>query len=264
MKKVIINADDFGYSSAVNGGIIQAFKKGILSSTTLMANMPGCDEAIELAKKNPTLGVGGHLVLTCGKALTSSNSLVDSEGKFFKLNEYKKYRSEMKDEEIFNEWSCQIEYLINNGVELTHLDSHHHVHTFSENLEITKRIAEKYHLAFRNAFDLENQISLPYQKGIKGFDDLMNEAAIRDMSSSYHEKKDQCLDEIKVILERIEEQEITELMVHPAFVDEMLYFNSSFNLARMREVEILSDPEVEKLFKSYEIEIVCYRDVAIS
>ena len=51
MKKVIINADDFGYSSAVNLGIIKAYKEGILTSTTLMANMPGCDEAITLAKE---------------------------------------------------------------------------------------------------------------------------------------------------------------------------------------------------------------------
>ena len=42
MKKVIINADDFGYSSAVNLGIIKSHKDGILTSTTLMANMPGC------------------------------------------------------------------------------------------------------------------------------------------------------------------------------------------------------------------------------
>ncbi|MCB6144124.1 ChbG/HpnK family deacetylase, partial [Lachnospira pectinoschiza] len=47
MKKIIINADDFGYSSGVNQGIIKAFREGVLSSTTLMANMPGCDEAIK-------------------------------------------------------------------------------------------------------------------------------------------------------------------------------------------------------------------------
>ena len=77
MKKVIINADDFGYSSAVNLGIITSHKKGILTSTTLMANMSGCDEAIMLAKENPNLGVGCHLVLTCGKPLTKGASLIN-------------------------------------------------------------------------------------------------------------------------------------------------------------------------------------------
>lgn len=66
MKKVIINADDFGYSAAVNAGIIKAYQDGVLTSTTLMANMSGRDGAIQLAKENQGLGVGGHLVLTCG------------------------------------------------------------------------------------------------------------------------------------------------------------------------------------------------------
>ena len=129
MKKVIINADDFGYSSAVNLGIIKAYKEGILTSTTLMANMPGCDEAINLAKENPDLGVGGHLVLTCGKPLTKGESFVDGKGDFYSLTEYKKHRNEMSDEEIFQEWSYQIDYLMDHGLKLTHLDSHHHVHT---------------------------------------------------------------------------------------------------------------------------------------
>ena len=105
MKKVIINADDFGYSTAVNLGIINSFKKGVLTSATLMANMPGCDEAIELAKENPSFGVGGHLVLTCGAPLYERTTLVKEDGNFFGLKEYKTNRSNMDEQEIFEEWS---------------------------------------------------------------------------------------------------------------------------------------------------------------
>ncbi|MCA6775451.1 ChbG/HpnK family deacetylase [Enterococcus mundtii] len=104
MKKVIINADDFGYSSGVNSGIIKSFQDGILSSTTLMANMPGCLEAIQLTKENPGLGIGGHLVLTCGKSLTDTLTLTRDTHVFYNLNEYHEHRKFMDQEEIFNEW----------------------------------------------------------------------------------------------------------------------------------------------------------------
>ena len=51
MKKLIINADDFGYSSGVNAGIMKAYQEGVLTSTTLMGNMPGAKEAVRLQKK---------------------------------------------------------------------------------------------------------------------------------------------------------------------------------------------------------------------
>lgn len=261
MKKVIINADDFGYSSAVNAGIIKAFQKGILTSTTLMANMPGREEAIQLAKENPKLGVGGHLVLTCGSPVTNAPSLVSEGGKFNTLDQYKQRRSSMNEEEIFNEWCSQIDYLLAHGLKLTHLDSHHHVHTFPENRQVTEKIAEKYQLTFRNAFGLEEQSNLPYQKGIKGFLDLMNYPAIRDITQPFQATKSECLAEIKNVLAKIKEDEVTELMVHPAFVDEALYFNSSFNLARMKEVAILCDATIRELFLNEAIQFIHYGNV---
>ena len=54
-------------------------------------------------------------------------------------------------------------------------------------MEITKRIADKYHLCFRNVFELEENIELPVQKGIKGFLDLMDDSAIRDLTIPFEE-----------------------------------------------------------------------------
>ncbi len=69
MGKVIFNSDDFGYSHGVNYGIMDAYQRGILTSTILMANMPGFEHAVKLRKEMPRLGVGVHLTLTCGKPL---------------------------------------------------------------------------------------------------------------------------------------------------------------------------------------------------
>ncbi|MET3559266.1 putative glycoside hydrolase/deacetylase ChbG (UPF0249 family) [Streptococcus rupicaprae] len=260
MKQVIINADDFGYSPAVNAGIVKAYKDGILTSTTLMANMPGCIEAIELAKQNPGLGVGIHLVLTCGQAMTNGKS-ISQNGTFYSLTEYHEQRSRIEDEEIFEEWCYQIDYLLEKGLKPTHIDSHHHLHTFPENLALTKRISQKYQLPIRNAYDLEKNALLPYQIGATGFLDLMNHPHIRDLSHSFEELKRGCLAEIKSVLDKIEENAITELMVHPAYVDEILYFNSSFNVARVKEVSLLCDKDVVAVFNDYNIHLCHYGTV---
>ncbi|AEB07287.1 YdjC family protein [Coriobacterium glomerans PW2] len=55
MPLLIINADDFGYSAGINHGILDAFTEGILTSATLMANMPGFDMAADMARANPDL-----------------------------------------------------------------------------------------------------------------------------------------------------------------------------------------------------------------
>ncbi|GAB2024455.1 carbohydrate deacetylase [Lactovum odontotermitis] len=257
MKKIIINADDFGYSSGVNQGILKAFKEGLLSSTTLMANMPKRDEAIRLAKENPRLGVGVHLVLTCGKPVTAGTTLTDASGEFYRLGGYSEARKRMSEDEIFGEWSAQIDYLLDNGIALTHLDSHHHVHAFPENGEIVRALAQKYRLPFRNADGLDERMELPYQNGVRGFADLMNHPAIRSMEKSYEALKDECLKEIEAVLDAVTE-DVTEFMVHPAFIDEDLYFGSSFNVQRMREVVLLTAPEVREMFEARGFEIVHY------
>ena len=258
MKQVIINADDFGYSLAVNRGVIKAFKDGMVSSTTLMANMPGCQEAIQLAKENPTLGVGCHLNITAGKPLTTAKTLVDENGEFYHLPGYEAHRETMDPEEIYQEWCAQVDYLLEQGIKLTHLDSHHHTHSFAENLEITERISAKYQLPVRNCYDIEKQCKLDFQRGIAGFDDLMNYPHIRSLEKSYHADQEQCLQEIQVVLDRLTENEITELMVHPAFVDETLYFTSSFNVPRIKEVAILCDSAFKTKLRENEIEVIPY------
>ncbi len=84
MKDLILNADDFGYTKGINEGIIRAHRDGILTSTTLMANGPAFDDAVERAKENPKLGIGCHLVLTGGYSVAPRDdipSLADKEGR---------------------------------------------------------------------------------------------------------------------------------------------------------------------------------------
>lgn len=130
---VIVNADDFGMNSAANHAIVQAFERGWISSATLMANMPGFEEACQLAHQHHLVGwIGTHLNLTCGTPLTnpirSCSRLCDEAGNFrprgtrFRLSARERQAAE-------TEMGAQVRACIERGVKPTHLDSHHHVHT---------------------------------------------------------------------------------------------------------------------------------------
>ena len=114
MKKIIINADDFGLTKTISDEIIKDNKIGNLSSTSLMVNTPGRDYAINLAQENPDLGIGLHFNLTEGFALTGVSSITNSEGKFLDKMKLILYvilkKIDIKD--VYKELKAQYEYII--------------------------------------------------------------------------------------------------------------------------------------------------------
>ena len=123
MKYLIINADDFGLSAPVNEGIIRAFKTGGITNATLMIKRASAGEAIRFAKDNPSLPLGLHLDLD---DLLGGAEQGDER---FNLD---RIGAMLKDESFFKELGLEIDEQINafkeTGLELTHLDGHHHLH----------------------------------------------------------------------------------------------------------------------------------------
>lgn len=133
MRKIVINADDFGMSSEVNAGIVEAFERGLISSTTIMANMPGFEEACELAKRYNLLGrIGIHLNLTEGMPLTrdirSLPRFCEVEGRF-RPRRRTLYLLPRERAAVEDELNAQVRACLDRGIQPTHIDSHHHVHT---------------------------------------------------------------------------------------------------------------------------------------
>ena len=255
MKHLIINADDFGYSKEVNLGIMESHINGVLTSTTLMANMPGVDHAVSLLKDMPNLCVGAHLTLTCGKPMLGEkvSTLIKENEYFFKLEDVENKVVQMDISEIYEEWKTQIRYLLNKGVNLSHIDSHHHVHTFKEHEEIIKVLSEEFNLPVRNCNNvLENKIR---------FLDLCNYNPIRNMEEKYENVRIECFKAIEEIIKKNIQYENTEAMCHPAFLDSYLLENSSFNIARIREVDILCDQLMRDLINKYEIKLCNYKNI---
>lgn len=130
-KLLIVNADDFGQSSTVNRAILSCFQQGLISSTTIMANMPGFDEAVDMALSNGLqCNVGVHLNFTDGEpllpALRGNASLCDESGRFRRFRKHMLSASDRR--MIASEASAQIQKCRDAGLPLTHADSHQHVH----------------------------------------------------------------------------------------------------------------------------------------
>ncbi len=131
---LIINGDDFGYSSAVNRAIIQAHQQGVLTSTSLMVNERAADEAVQLARATPSLAVGLHLVLVLGPATlpaTRIPHLVNADGKFTNspfVAGMKYFFSPAARRELRAEMRAQFEKFAAMGLPFSHVDGHTHLH----------------------------------------------------------------------------------------------------------------------------------------
>lgn len=244
MSKLIINADDFGYCEGVNYGIISAYKNGIVTSTTIMANMPGFNHAIELLKENKNLSCGVHMNLSCNKPLNDNlKSLVNENGMFYKrINEDVLNKIDL--DELYIEFCSQIDKVKNEGVEITHLDSHHHVHTIPYFKEVIKSILDKYHLNIRGGFEY----TFDYEKRV-----------IPCINSFYDKTVD--LKFFKNNIRKIKSYDVCDLMTHPAFIDNYLLNSSSYSLKRIKEHNILTNKEVKKILDDNKIILTNYKNI---
>lgn len=234
--KIVFNADDFGLSEGVNRAIIEAYQNGVVKSTTLMANGPAFEHAVALAKANPGLGVGIHLVATFGQSFVShATDLVD---------EHNRFKRDQFDTDVFehgaslyDEWCAQIDFVLQH-LPLTHFDSHHHTHLHPSLHDVVARIHQKYGLPYRSdcrvaqtSFKLDGHF----------YKDSLSLATIRDIITNNEEDLD--------------------IMTHPGFVDEALLNISSYTTHRERELELLTSSALKDMLNDYHIEICSYQSV---
>ncbi len=147
MKRLIVNADDFGWSEGVNRGIVEAYRNGIVTSTTVLANGAAFDGAVQLARQERRLGVGVHLNLSDGAPLLPRwevPSLVNEQGHFsggpMKLVA-RMLAGKLRSAEVEAEWDAQIRKVEKAGIQPTHLDGHKHVHMLPALFPIALRVS---------------------------------------------------------------------------------------------------------------------------
>lgn len=139
MKRLLVNADDFGLSDGINRGIIEAHQRGVVTSASLMATAWAFDTAVHAARENPGLAIGVHLTLVEEDSLTGiaiPKSYVELATGLF--------RGKFRAEQLRNEMVAQIQRCVDAGVKLAHIDTHQHVHLLPQLLPVVIELAKEY------------------------------------------------------------------------------------------------------------------------
>jgi len=135
VKRLIINADDFGFTSGVNRAIVEAHTRGVVTSSTLMAKGRAFGEAVELTRTVPKLSIGCHVVLIDGEPVVEEGTIptLTQDGRFrdgLKSFAARALTGRLDAGELEAEVSAQIQKIQSAGIFVSHLDTHKHTHLF--------------------------------------------------------------------------------------------------------------------------------------
>ena len=149
MQIVIVNADDLGMNHQVNKAIEALIKEGVVTSSTIMSNGDSFDEAVEIAKTYSNISYGVHLCIDefsplIPNVIYSKNGMVNDKGFFIPYSYLYVKRNKELENAIYEEWKAQIKKIIDCGVPINHLDTHHHVHCEPFLTPIYMRLANEF------------------------------------------------------------------------------------------------------------------------
>ncbi len=292
MRRLIINADDFGLTAGVNRAIVEAHEHGVVTSATLMANGQAFDEATRLAQSRPRLGVGCHIVLVDGAPLLGEagvGTLLDQrsnsgdphfrEGiaRFGALA----LLGRLDEGEIEAEATAQIRKLQAAGITVTHLDAHKHTHLFPRVLRPLLRAAASCGVrAIRNPFERIQGSQLAASPGLwrrwievgilrglaRQFREAVEQAGIATPDGTLAIVATGSLNErlLRLMVENLPDG-TWELVCHPGYNDTDLQgVRTRLRESREQEVRILTSSSTRDLLAANGVEIVSFRELAVA
>jgi predicted glycoside hydrolase/deacetylase ChbG (UPF0249 family) len=247
--RLIVNADDFGYTPGVTRGIMRAHQSGIVTATTLMANAPDTEGAAKAARADQTLDVGVHLVFTYGLPLTAADrvaSLVSEAGAFPRVTDLLRSGRPNADEALIEARAQyqRVRQLL--GRDPTHIDTHHWVHDLPALEDAVIALAKETGAAAR-AHDGRQRARFR-DAGVRTPDRFVRE---------YQHTGKIGVERLVGLLEVLSEDAgVIELMCHPGEPDEALMSGSTYAAERGVELEALTDPAVRRAIERLRIELI--------
>jgi predicted glycoside hydrolase/deacetylase ChbG (UPF0249 family) len=274
---LVVNADDFGRTPGVSRGILEAHLIGIVTSTTVMVNLPGAAQAVRQALvEAPQLAIGVHLNLTHGRPVLPPEQLpglVSSKGTFRPYPELCAAISELSPDVVRREWEAQIRAVQDLGATVDHLDSHHFVAELTPALwENYLDFARQYRLGARGPRPpkVGHQQILPPAPETQGlsFSTARAKLIASGVPSSDGLRVDffgeDANQELLLSLLKGLPEGVTELMVHPAIVDAELLASSSYTNERQAELAVLTSETTRHAVLSGGIRLTRYADALVS
>ena len=274
-KRLIINADDFGISRGVNIGIIEAAEAGVVTSASLITNLPAFADAISRAQSSPDLSVGLHLNFTIGRPITRAPSLTRrNTGEFYPLTGLLGRASlgRLDATDINLECRAQIDRMIDAGFPPTHLDSHRHVHAHPAISSAVLSAAASRGIS---------QVRIPcealrinpgdWRATLKKLGLLASArlAGRTPAADGAHHFFGISLQGAKSFAGRLFEliprlpPGTSELMTHPGYADSSLSEHDSYTRQREKELAVLCTREFRELLDRYGVTLTSFAELAI-
>ena len=291
MKNLIVNADDLGWTDGVKRGIVEAFRHGIVTSTSLLANGAAFAGGVEAVRSAPGLGVGVHLNLSDGPPVAapeSVTSLLNDAGELAGGPEsllLRRARGGLPLDEVESEWNAQIQKVRDAGITPTHLDGHKHVHMLPGLFDVALRLAKRHEIgairvsleasSLRTAlsFGAQKNSGLVMKQGVqaRGLKLLARDAreqaeragiSTADYFCGIAQTGELTREGVAQFVKSLPDG-TTELMCHPGYADAALQKTATrLHDSRQTELEILTDTAIRNLVASLGIRLIDYGFVA--
>lgn len=287
MKFLITNSDDFGMNESITDAIIDTHLNGIMTSTTLMVNMPGFDYAVKKAKENTTLGVGIHFNLTEGKPVSSPNLIPDllDENGLFKINAIQR-KNLLAGKEIYKqayiELKAQLEKMFESGIVPTHFDSHHHITgvpmAFKASVDVANEFSiEKARITnidFRYANKYNGSILTKFKREVlnspKAIVHKWNKSKLR--SDGFKTPDTKILptrvlplqhDEVEQFIQALTmlKPGVTEISFHPGYMNSNPYDTVNTASLRIRDFNVATSKKVKDYLSENQIKLISFKDL---
>ena len=261
MRKLVVNADDFGFTRDVNQGIIEAHREGILTATTIMSEGAAFDDAVKLARENPTLDIGVHLVLVGQPPYPMTVAQLTRAVMLGRIP-------------IYEELSAQVKRVLDAGLQPSHLDTHKHTHLLPPVLNAVAKISEEFKIPWvRRPFDFpmeprgiswqKRSVNRAFGAVRSRFERVLARHGCRstDHFAGFQITGKFDASDVSALIRSLPEGS-TEFMCHPGICTaELRAARTRLKESREKELRALTAPEVRDALRESGVELVNYHSL---
>jgi predicted glycoside hydrolase/deacetylase ChbG (UPF0249 family) len=267
VRRLVVNADDLGFTAGVNRGILEAHRAGLVTSASILVNTPGYDDAVRVAASAPALGIGLHLNLVQGRPLAKVPSLTDAEtGELHPLAAlaFRALTGRIDPRDVRAETEAQLARLRESGLAVTHLDGHRHAHALPgiwdpvvevalrAGITLVRRPAESLRLrplalaASAKKLALRAALAVARPGRTRSADHFLGLSLQGGAAGP---------EALLAALDRLRPG-TTELMVHVGYADPELAALDDYTRERERELAVLTAPSVRERLQRGDLELI--------
>lgn len=284
LRQVIVNADDYGYTPGISQGILDAHRNGIVTSTSVMVNMPAAEAWVKTAlEEAPDLGLGLHLNLTTGRPvskLEDVEGLARADGFFHGKRDLINLLPTIDPAHVERELLAQVaRFEAIAGRLPDHLDSHHHITYMSPpTMKLMVKLARELEVPIRRPLPGgDNAAAADFLEALGGFTNRAYVEELADVIQGYsaqintpmpdhlnvefHDEQT-ALGDLLLILLHLPEG-VTELMCHPGRVDDELRQTTNYVEPREAELAALTHPSAREVLNSEFIQLLNFGDLKL-